>query len=43
LEASLHQREIGGLGVHLVRNLMDRTEYRRDGAKNVLTMRKRIG
>jgi anti-sigma regulatory factor (Ser/Thr protein kinase) len=42
LEASLQDREIGGLGVHLVRNLMDRTEYRREGAKNVLTMRKRI-
>lgn len=43
LEAPLQEREIGGLGVHLVRNLMDRTEYRREGAKNVLTMRKRIG
>jgi anti-sigma regulatory factor (Ser/Thr protein kinase) len=42
LDAPLAEREVGGLGIYLVRNLMDRTEYRREGAKNVLTMRKRI-
>jgi serine/threonine-protein kinase RsbW len=42
LDAPLEERELGGLGIHLVRTLMDRTEYRRDGGKNVLTMRKRI-
>jgi anti-sigma regulatory factor (Ser/Thr protein kinase) len=42
LNAPLAEREVGGLGVHLARKLMDRTEYRREGAKNVLTMRKRI-
>lgn len=42
LEAPLDERALGGLGVHLVKSLMDKVEYRRDGAKNVLTVRKRI-
>ena len=35
-------RALGGLGIHLVKNLMDKVDYRRDGAKNVLTILKRI-
>lgn len=42
LTATLSERTLGGLGIHLVRNLMDGLEYRRENAKNVLTMRKRI-
>ncbi len=42
LTATLAERALGGLGIHLVRSLMDRVEYRRENAKNVLTMRKRI-
>jgi anti-sigma regulatory factor (Ser/Thr protein kinase) len=42
LAATLGERELGGLGIHLVRSLMDRVEYRRDKGKNVLTLRKRI-
>ena len=42
LTAALEARALGGLGIHLVRSLMDRVEYRRENAKNVLTMRKRI-
>ena len=42
LNAPLDERTLGGLGVHLVRSLMDRVEYRRENGKNVLTMRKRI-
>ena len=42
LDAPLHERSIGGLGVHLVRNLMDHVTYERQGVKNVLTVRKRI-
>jgi serine/threonine-protein kinase RsbW len=42
LNAPLDERTIGGLGVHLVKSLMDRVEYRREGEKNVLTVRKRI-
>ena len=42
LDAPLDERALGGLGIHLVRNLMDRVEYARLGGKNVLTVRKRI-
>jgi len=42
LTAPLAERSLGGLGVHLVRNLMDRVEYRRENEKNVLTLHKRI-
>jgi len=42
LDAPLQEREVGGLGLHLVRSLMDRLEYRREGVKNVLTLAKRI-
>ncbi len=42
LTAPLEERQLGGLGVHLVRSLMDKVEYRREGAKNMLTISKRI-
>ena len=42
LEAPLAERSLGGLGIHLIRSLMDALEYRRENGKNVLTMRKRI-
>jgi anti-sigma regulatory factor (Ser/Thr protein kinase) len=38
--APLAERPVGGLGIHLVRNLMDGLEYRRQGDRNLLTMRK---
>lgn len=41
LEADIDARPIGGLGVHIVRTLMDGLEYRREGGRNVLIMRKR--
>jgi anti-sigma regulatory factor (Ser/Thr protein kinase) len=37
----IDQRPIGGLGVHLVRSLMDALEYRREGDRNIFIMRKR--
>jgi serine/threonine-protein kinase RsbW len=42
LKADLSERKIGGLGIYLMRKLMDEVHYeaRRDGS-NVLTMRKR--
>jgi serine/threonine-protein kinase RsbW len=41
LDAPLADRPIGGLGVHLVRTLMDDIRYERVGTRNVLSMRKR--
>lgn len=39
----LKERKIGGLGVFMVKKLMDSVEYRRDGDKNILTIRKSLG
>jgi serine/threonine-protein kinase RsbW len=42
LDASLKDREAGGLGLHFIRNLMDELEFESDpDAGNVLTMLKR--
>ena len=44
LKANLSDRQIGGLGVYLMRKLMDKVEYESTpGAGNLLTMRKRKG
>jgi serine/threonine-protein kinase RsbW len=40
LDAPLEEREIGGLGVFLVRELMDHVAYAHTGSRNQLTMRK---
>jgi serine/threonine-protein kinase RsbW len=40
---SLENRPIGGLGIHLVRNLMDGLEYQRQEGKNRLLMKKNLG
>jgi sigma-B regulation protein RsbU (phosphoserine phosphatase) len=40
--ASLEERQIGGLGIHLVRNMMDDVSYARQGTYNVLSLRKRL-
>ena len=37
----LEERTIGGLGVHLVRKLMDGLEYKRQGERNLLTIKKK--
>jgi anti-sigma regulatory factor (Ser/Thr protein kinase) len=39
LEASLDERQAGGLGMHLVRSTMDEISYRRENGHNVLTVR----
>ncbi|MEM8551741.1 MAG: ATP-binding protein, partial [Pseudomonadota bacterium] len=36
-EADLEKREIGGLGVHLVRSMTDHLEYQFNDGRNVLT------
>lgn len=38
----LPERSIGGLGLHLVRKVMDDLAYRRQHDRNILTMTKRI-
>jgi serine/threonine-protein kinase RsbW len=42
LKADLSERQIGGLGIYLMRKLMDEVRYEsKAGAGNLLTMRKR--
>ena len=38
LKAPLENRPIGGLGIHLVRSIMDSIRYQRQDGMNVLTM-----
>ena len=40
--ASVEDCKIGGLGIHIIKKLMDEICYKRCGDKNVLTLRKRI-
>ena len=40
---SVDERPIGGLGVHLVRNFMDKVSYERHGENNVVTLHKNLG
>ena len=39
---SAEERSIGGLGIHLVRQIMDSISYERKDGKNVLTLRKKL-
>jgi sigma-B regulation protein RsbU (phosphoserine phosphatase) len=39
---SLSEREIGGLGIHLVQKLMDEVSYARAGRRNVVTLKKNL-
>jgi len=34
------QRDIGGLGIYMVKNIMDVVEYKHENGKNILTIRK---
>jgi serine/threonine-protein kinase RsbW len=43
LTLPLEERPVGGLGVHIVRTVMDAVEYERRDGHNILTMRKTIG
>lgn len=42
ITTSAEEREIGGLGVHIVRNTMDSVEYKYENSKNVLVLTKKI-
>lgn len=43
LDLPLQQRPRRGLGIHLVRSLMDELRYRRDAGRNYVTLIKRYG
>lgn len=43
LESGLDDRPIGGLGVFLVRELMDSVEYRHENGRNHLAVKKKLG
>jgi len=43
ISLSAQEREIGGLGVYMVKQLMDSVRYRREGGKNILTAIKSLG
>ena len=38
IDESLEERKVGGLGIHLVRNMMDELSYRRELDSNILTL-----
>ena len=42
ISSSAEEREIGGLGIHLVRQIMSEVLYERKEDKNVLTLIKQI-
>ena len=42
LSKELDERDIGGLGLFIVKNIMDEMTYRRDGNRNVLIIKKNI-
>lgn len=43
IAAPLAERRIGGLGIFVVKKLMDKVEYRRENGCNILTLTKRFG
>ena len=38
IEAPIEEREIGGLGIYMMRNIMDEVRYERAGDRNILTL-----
>ncbi len=42
LDAPIEERQIGGLGIHFVKTMMDTVEYRRADGRNHMTLTKRI-
>jgi serine/threonine-protein kinase RsbW len=42
LDVPLEETPVGGLGIHLCKNMMDNLSYNRSANKNVVTLRKRL-
>ena len=42
VSAALDDRAIGGLGIHLVKSMMDSVRYERRGGQNFVTLEKRL-
>ncbi|MCL2219860.1 MAG: SpoIIE family protein phosphatase [Chitinispirillia bacterium] len=42
IRAGAEEREVGGLGIYMVKNMVDAAHYRREGDKNIFTVRKRL-
>ncbi|MDD4626935.1 MAG: ATP-binding protein [Syntrophomonas sp.] len=42
IKQDIDERPIGGLGIHLVRQMIDEIEYRRENGQNILLMRKSL-
>ena len=42
ISQSVEERQVGGLGIYLVRSIMDNVSYERSGGKNILSMTKNI-
>jgi anti-sigma regulatory factor (Ser/Thr protein kinase) len=42
LDRGIDERQIGGLGIHVVRSTMDSVDYRREDGQNRLVMQKKI-
>jgi len=40
LDTPIENRQLGGLGIHLVKKMMDEAMYRREGDRNILMLRK---
>jgi serine/threonine-protein kinase RsbW len=38
IEAPIEDRKIGGLGIFIIRNIMDEVSYNREGDRNILTL-----
>lgn len=41
LAKPLEERQAGGLGIFLIRKVIDQVEYRRENGKNILTLKKK--
>jgi len=40
LETPIENRQLGGLGIHLVKKMVDTATYRREGDRNILILKK---